>query len=114
MCVFASDCGSGALRAGACALVATRAAPTRKTDQRIGGPLLPVLDFEFRLQLALPVGDLELEVLRADGLLELQVRATAVVEPVRPLAREQRDELVAAELEVAEIQALHAALEQRL
>ena len=44
----------------------------------------------------------------------LSVRAALVVALVRALAGEQRDQLVLAHLEIAEVHALHAALEQRL
>src|SRR5262245_8975843 len=76
--------------------------------------LFPVLDLELRLLLLLPVVDLELEVLRADALLELESRTALVVAFVRALAGEERDELVLADLEVAEIQPLHAAFQERL
>src|ERR1043165_9102258 len=75
--------------------------------------LFPVLDRKLRLRLALAVGDLELEVLGADALLELEVRAALVVAVVRALAFEERDELVLADLEVAEVHTVHATLEQR-
>src|SRR5262245_3103778 len=52
--------------------------------------LFPVLDRELRLRAALPVGDLELEVLRADTLLEFEIGAALVVALVRALAAEER------------------------
>src|SRR5690349_17404851 len=76
--------------------------------------LFPVLDREFWLTLALAVGDPELEILGAHALLELQVRTALVVARVRALALEERHQLVLAHLEVAEVDAVHAALEQRL
>src|SRR5579864_7257441 len=75
--------------------------------------LFPVLDLEFWLLGALMIGDLELEILRADALLEADVGRASIITLVRLFAVEQRDELVLARLEVADIQALHAALEQR-
>src|SRR5580700_8111741 len=75
--------------------------------------LFPVLDLEFRLLTALPVVDLELEVLGPDALLELERRTALVVAVVGALATEEGDQLVLAHLEVAEIQAVHAALQQR-
>src|SRR5882757_7090732 len=75
--------------------------------------LFPVLDLEFRLLTALPVVDLQLEVLGPDALLELERRTALVVPVVRALAAEEGDQLMLAHLEITEIQAMHAALEQR-
>src|SRR5262249_58146154 len=77
-------------------------------------PLLPVPDLEFRLELSLPVVDLELEVLGADALLELDRGAAPVGALARPLAAEEGDQLVLPDLEVADVEPLHAALEQRV
>src|SRR3954454_22420213 len=76
--------------------------------------LFPVLDGELGLTLALAVGDLQFQVLRAHALLELEIGAALVVDIVRTLAREERHQLVVAHLEVAEIDAVHAALHERL
>src|SRR5262249_15889418 len=76
--------------------------------------LFPVLDLELRLELLLPVVDLQLEVLGADTLLEAERSAALVVTAVPSLAVEERDQLVQSHLEIAEIQPLHAALEQRI
>src|SRR5688500_6091226 len=63
--------------------------------------LFPGLDRELGLSLALAVGDLELEILRADALLELEIGAALVVALIGALAVEDRHELVLADLEVA-------------
>ena len=60
----------------------------------MGLGLLPVPDGELGLALALPVRDLQLQVLRAHGLLELHLGAARVILPLRALAGEQRDEFV--------------------
>ncbi len=70
----------------------------------------PVLDLELRLQLALPVVDLQLEVFRAHTLLEAQRRAALVGAIVGSLAVEERHQLMRADLEVTDVQALHATL----
>src|SRR5690349_24086782 len=94
------------------------ATPAAKANQRFRTRplkgLFPVLDLEFRLLLALPVVDLQLQVLGADALLKLERRATLVVAVVRALATEESDQLVLAHLEVAEIQPVHAPLEKGL
>src|SRR5438874_2161065 len=72
--------------------------------------LFPVLDLEFRLLAALPVIDLQLQVFRANAFLELERRTALVVAVIRTLATEESDQLVLAHLEVAQIQAVHAAL----
>src|ERR1700743_2536699 len=58
--------------------------------------LFPVLDLEFRLLLALPVFDLELQVLGTDPLLEGEVGTALVVTVVWTLAAEESDQLVLA------------------
>src|ERR1700737_685903 len=75
--------------------------------------LFPVLDLELRLLTALPVVDLELEILGPDTLLELERCTALVVAVVRALATEEGDRLVLAHLEITEIQAVHATLEER-
>src|SRR6476646_8520895 len=75
---------------------------------------LPELDVELGLQLAGRVLDAKLDVLRFAGLLELDVGAAPVVALVRTIAGEEREQLVLAVLEVAEVDALQAASVQRL
>jgi hypothetical protein len=70
--------------------------------------LFPVLDLELRLLLALPVVDLQLQVLGADALLEGQARAALVIAIVRTLATEKSNQLVLAHLQVAKVQPVHA------
>ena len=50
------------------------------------------------------VGDLELEILRADALVEFEGGAAPVVALDRALAREEGDQLVFADLQIAEIE----------
>src|ERR1700688_1147891 len=76
--------------------------------------LLPVLDHELGLQLLLLVVDLQLQVLRPDALVEADGSAALVGALLWTLAVEVSDQLVVADLEVAHVQALHAALEQGL
>src|ERR1039457_3498349 len=75
--------------------------------------LFPVLDFKLRLLRARVIGDLELEIFRAHALLESQVGAAPVSAIVRALAIEKRNQLVAAGLQIADIQPLHATLDER-
>ena len=63
---------------------------------------LPDLDVELGLQLAARVLDLQLDVLRAGFLGELQGRTALVVAVVRALAGEEGSERVFAGLEVAD------------
>src|SRR5690606_928163 len=84
----------------------TRSRPTHR--------LLPLHDDEFGLQPALAVGYLELDVLRADALLELERRAAPVRALVRPLPREERHELVLAGADVACEETLDAAAVERI
>src|SRR5581483_4995126 len=76
--------------------------------------LFPVLDLELRLLAALPVVDLQLEIFRSNAFLEFDGGATLVVALVRPLAAEEGDQLVLADLQIAQIEPVHAALEQRI
>src|SRR5690606_30132944 len=73
---------------------------------------LPLLHDELGLKLRLAIRDRELDVLRTDALLERERGGPAVVASVRALAGEDRDELVLAGLDVADVQAMHAALDQ--
>src|SRR6185437_6725071 len=98
---------------GAAAVSSATAARTHRHAAR-AKRLLPILDPELRLQLALIVGDRELEVLGADVLLEIQGGATGVIEIVRPLAGEEGYELVLADFEIADVEPLDAALHQRV
>jgi hypothetical protein len=90
----------------------------RERDCRYDGEtsrhrLLPLLDDELRLLLGLAIRDRELDVLRADALLEHERCRAPVIASVRPLAGEDRDELVLAGLQVADEESLHAAFQQR-
>src|SRR5688572_11226489 len=76
--------------------------------------LFPVLAREFRRRPALAIGDLELEILRADALLELDVGGALVVECVRAVAAQERDQRMLADLEIADVHTIRAALEQWL
>src|SRR5690606_24768531 len=73
-----------------------------------------LLDDELGLLLALAIGDRELDVLRADPLLERQRRTATVVSRVRPVARENCHELVLARSDVADVEPLDAALDEGL
>jgi hypothetical protein len=59
-----------------------------------------------------PVGDLELEVLRADAFFEGERGAAPVIAVDRTLAGEESHQLVLADFLVAEVDAVHAALQQ--
>src|SRR5690606_10889656 len=76
--------------------------------------LLPLHDDEFGLHAALAVWDLELDIFRADTFLERERRAAPISAAVRPLAREDRDQLVLAGADVACEEPLHAASMQRV
>src|SRR5512146_277630 len=111
-----SGSASGSRRraaAGAAAASSVTTARTHRHAERTK-PLLLVLDPELGLPLLLIVGDGELEVLGADVLLELQGGAAGVVEVVRSLAGEEGHELVLADFEIADVEPLHAALDQRM
>src|SRR5690606_3078903 len=75
---------------------------------------VPFLDDELRLRLDGAIADLELQVLGADALFEAQRRTAAIIARVRPPAAEQGYELMLAGLQVADVEAVHAALEQGL
>src|SRR4029077_18142068 len=112
MRVGASFCGSS--RAAPAGWHANNATAAMRTSERIGcrkrRVLFPVLDFKLRLLAALPVVDLEFEVLGTDALLEPERRATPIVALMRTLAAEERHEFVLAGFEIAEVQPVHAAL----
>src|SRR5882672_705180 len=93
--------------------VAMQAAAARMERQRRKA-LLPFLDDELRLLLADAIRDLQLEVFRADAFFEVEGGAALVVAFVRTLAREEGHEFMLADLEIAEIDLVHAALQQRL
>src|SRR5579863_4844480 len=107
--------GSG-LRA-ACAGASHSAAASKPTTApqalQLMAELFPVLDFEFGLLRTLVIGDLQLQVLRAHALLEADVGGAPVVALVRTLAVEECHQLMLAGLEVADVQPLDTALEQR-
>ena len=66
---------------------ATGTALTQPVTRSSAAISLPFLDDEFGLRLDRAVADLQLDVLRADALLELDRRAAAIVAHVRALAR---------------------------
>src|SRR6185436_2659567 len=76
--------------------------------------LFPFLDDEFGLRLHRLVTDLQLDIFRAHAFLHFERRATTIVALVRALASEQRDEFVLARLEIADEDAMDAALQQGL
>src|SRR5580692_2996320 len=73
----------------------------------------PVLDLELGLLRTRVIGDLQLQVFGADAFFELQVGAASVIAVVGALTVEQRYQLVRAGLEIADVQPLHAALDER-
>src|ERR1700757_2718735 len=111
-----SESFSGSCRRASAAPAAKHASRAAMSSARIEGRrvkgLFPVLDLELRLELALPVVDLELEILRADALLEAQRSATPVGARVGAAAAEEGHQLVRTDLEIAEIEPLHPALEE--
>src|SRR5215469_2381364 len=113
-----SESFSGSCRRASTAPAAASATRAARSSARIDGRrfkgLFPVLDLELRLELALPVVDLELEILGADALLEAQRRAALVGTGIGPVAAEERHQLVRPDLEITQVQPLHAALEQRV
>src|ERR1039457_5060110 len=98
--------------------VASIATAAMRRSERIGclnrRVLFPVLDFKLRLLAALPVVELKLEVFGPNALLELERRSASIVALVRALAAEEGHELVLAGLQIAQVQAVHAALGKRL
>src|SRR5579863_8672810 len=100
--------------AGVASSAAQAASSSARMKAARGSCLLPVLDHKLRLQLLLPVVDLQLQVLRPDALLKTDGRAALVGAIVRPLPIEVSDQLVTANLQIAQVQALYAALEQGL
>src|SRR6202789_646873 len=75
--------------------------------------LFPILDFEFGLLRALVIGDLEFQILGTHTLFETDIGRAPVITIVRTLAVEERDQFVLTSLQIADVQPLHAALEQR-
>src|SRR4026209_2769109 len=75
---------------------------------------LPLPHHELGLERCRLVADTQLDVLRADLLVERESGATTVVAVVRALARKERDDLVRAGLQVSEVQLLHTTAMQRL
>src|ERR1700722_7563903 len=105
----------GSLLRAACALGHPSAALSARAKARrlaLIGMLFPILDFKFGLLRALVIGDLELQILRANTFLEANARRPAIGALVRSFAIEQCDQLVLAGSEIADVEALHAALEQ--
>src|SRR6516165_2553684 len=116
MCPSESFSGSctrapAAAAASSASVAAISSAPI---ERRYLKGLFPVLDLELRLEFALPIVDLELEILGADALFEAQGRAAPVGARVGSGAAEEGDQLVRTDLEIAEVQSLHAPLQQRI
>src|ERR1700689_998598 len=76
------------------------AAKPRQRRPGVMRALFPVLDLELGLLRACMIGNLDLQVLRADTLLELQVGAAPVIAVIRALAVEQHHQFVATGLQV--------------
>src|SRR5579872_3526463 len=76
--------------------------------------LLPILDLEFRLLTALPVVDLQLQVLGSNAFLELERRTALIGALIGTLAAEEGHQLMLAHLEIAQVEAVHASFEQGL
>src|SRR5712672_4166570 len=106
-----SASGDGAVAVHAAGIATTPPSQSR-ISRHIGG-LLPVLDLEFRLLAARLVGNLQFQVLRADAFLELDRSAPPVVAIVWSLAAKQSHQLVGTGLEIADVEPLHAALDER-
>src|SRR5258708_31505066 len=99
---------------GAAAAHAAGTATTLPSDSRISrhiGGLLPVLDLEFWLLAARPIGNLQLQIFRTDALLELDRGAAAIVAIVRSLAAKQGHQFMGTGFEIADVEPRHAALE---
>src|ERR1700751_4654772 len=113
-----SESFSGSWRRASAPAAAANAATAARSSARMEGRhlkgLFPVLDLELRLELALAVVDLELQILGADTFLEPQGRAALVGPGVRSGAAEERHQLVWSDLQIAEVQPLHATLEERI
>src|SRR6202035_1302807 len=74
---------------------------------------VPIRDLEFGLLRTLMIGDLQFQILGTDALLKAEVGRAAVVACVRTLAVEESHQFMLAGLQVADIQPLYAAFEQR-
>ena len=74
--------------------------------------IIPSLDRELGLMLRNLVGDLQFEILGANALVEIDRGAAPVVAFHRTLAGEECHHLMLADLQIAEVDLLHAALEQ--
>src|SRR5580692_9186447 len=102
-----------AARSGARPAASSAVARPRDLRPALMCALFPVLDLEFRLLRARMIGDLDLEILGADTFLEPQIGTAPIVAFVGTLAVEQHHQLVCAGLEIADVESLHAALDQR-
>src|SRR5215831_15611271 len=110
---FSGSCRRASAPAAAASATIAARSSARSDGRRLQG-LFPVLDLELRLELALPVVDLELEILGADTFLEAQRRAALVGPGIRSAAAEERHQLMGSDLQIAEVQPLHATLEERI
>src|SRR6185437_3706334 len=91
---------------------ATAAGSSARIAFKADKELFPVLDLELRLLAALPVVDLQLEILGSDALLESDRRPALVVALARTLPAEERHQLVLTDFQVAEVETVHATLEE--
>ena len=76
--------------------------------------LLPLLHQEVRLAAGSGIHDLQLEVLGPGGFFDPELGAAPVVTPLRPEAREHRDNLVLTGLDIAQVEPVHPTAPQGL
>src|ERR1019366_7772107 len=98
---------------GACTSVSSKPPRTiGRSVELMRRTSFPVFDRELWLVLRNLVGDFQFQILRAHALSEIDRGAASVIAVHRSLAGEKCHQLVLADFQIAEVDLLHAALEQ--
>src|ERR1022692_808037 len=100
---------------GACSTASASSKPTRaigRSEELMRRTSFPVFDRELWLVLRSLVGDFQFQILRAHALVEVDGGAAFVIALHRSLAGEKCHQLVLSDLQIAEVDLLHPALEQ--